>query len=42
MFESAELDHTLNKKAFHDLLPALREALLDMQLGLLQSRQNSP
>ena len=39
MFESAELDHTLNKKAFHDLLPPLREALLDAQYDLIQTRK---
>ncbi len=37
MFESAELGHKLSKEFYRKELPALREALLDAQLDLLQS-----
>lgn len=37
MFESAELGHKISKEAYKKELPLLREALLDMQLDLLQS-----
>lgn len=37
MFESAELGHTISKKTYNKELPALREALLDAQLDLLQA-----
>ena len=37
MFESAELGHSISKDAYKKELPALREALLDTQLDLLQS-----
>ena len=36
MFESAELGHKLSKEFYKKELPALREALLDAQLDLLQ------
>ncbi|RNC66690.1 MAG: polyphosphate:AMP phosphotransferase [Desulfuromonadales bacterium] len=39
MFESAELDHAIDKKTFKAQVPALREALLDAQFDLLQSRR---
>jgi len=39
MFESAELGHKLTKKVYKKELPALREALLDAQLDLLQSKK---
>ena len=38
MFESAELGHTLDKKAFDKELPALRAALLDAQYELVEKR----
>ncbi|HET6418519.1 MAG TPA: polyphosphate:AMP phosphotransferase, partial [Geobacteraceae bacterium] len=37
MFESAELGHTIDKETYRMELPALREALLDAQLDVLQS-----
>ena len=39
MFESAELGHKLSKEHYKKELPELREALLDAQLDLLQSRR---
>jgi polyphosphate:AMP phosphotransferase len=39
MFESAELGHRLDKATYEAAVPALREALLDAQLELLQSRK---
>ncbi|CAH2030111.1 polyphosphate:AMP phosphotransferase [Trichlorobacter ammonificans] len=39
MFESAELGHKISKEMFRRELPLLREALLDAQLDLLQSRR---
>ncbi len=39
MFESAELGHKIGKTVWKKELPALREALLDAQLDLLQSRR---
>jgi polyphosphate kinase 2 (PPK2 family) len=37
MFESAELGHSIDKETYRNEVPALREALLDSQLALLQS-----
>jgi polyphosphate:AMP phosphotransferase len=37
MFESAELGHTIDKETYRKEVPPLREALLDLQLDLLQS-----
>ncbi len=37
MFESAELGHVVDKETYARELPALREALLDAQLDVLQS-----
>ncbi len=37
MFESAELGHVVDKETYRKEVPALREALLDAQLDLLQS-----
>src|SRR5574341_783412 len=37
MFESAELGHAVDKDTYRKELPALREALLDTQLDVLQS-----
>jgi len=39
MFESAELGHKISKTAWKREIPKLREALLDAQLDLLQSRK---
>ncbi len=39
MFESAELGHRISKIAYKRELPALREALLDAQLDLLQTQK---
>ena len=39
MFESAELGHKISKAAWKKEIPELREALLDAQLDLLQSRK---
>lgn len=39
MFESAELGHKIDNPTFKRELPALREALLDAQFDLLQSRK---
>lgn len=39
MFESAELGHKISKAVYRRELPQLREALLDAQLDLLQSRK---
>ena len=39
MFESAELGHKIDKETWKKEVPALREALLDSQLDLLQSRK---
>lgn len=41
MFESAELGHTIDKAHFKRELPVLREALLDTQYDLLQSKKFS-
>lgn len=38
MFESAELDHAVDKKTWKARVPPLREALLDAQYDLLESR----
>ncbi|MFN3595031.1 MAG: polyphosphate:AMP phosphotransferase, partial [Thiobacillaceae bacterium] len=38
MFESAELGHKVDKKTYEAELPALREALLDAQYELIESR----
>jgi AMP-polyphosphate phosphotransferase len=37
MFESAELGHSIDKQTYRNEVPALREALLDIQLDLLQA-----
>ncbi|HSI96004.1 MAG: polyphosphate:AMP phosphotransferase [Methylophilaceae bacterium] len=37
MFESAELGHKIDKEIYRQEVPALREALLDTQLDLLES-----
>ena len=39
MFESAELGHVIDKKAYEAEVPALREALLDAQYELAQQAQ---
>src|SRR4051794_39904913 len=39
MFESAELGHTIDKERFATEEPALREALLDAQYDLLESKK---
>lgn len=39
MLESAELGHKIDKAAYREQVPALREALLEAQLDLLQSKQ---
>jgi polyphosphate kinase 2 (PPK2 family) len=39
MFESAELGHTIDKERFIAEVPALREALLDAQYDLLESKK---
>jgi len=39
MFESAELGHKIDKERYQKEVPELREALLDAQLDLLQSRK---
>ena len=39
MFESAELGHAIDKETWKKEVPVLREALLDSQLDLLQSRK---
>jgi polyphosphate:AMP phosphotransferase len=39
MFESAELGHKIDKETWKKEVPVLREALLDAQLDLLQSRK---
>ena len=39
MFESAEIGHKISKAAYLREVPALREALLDAQLDLLQSKK---
>ncbi len=39
MFESAELGHTIDKERFAKEEPALREALLDAQYDLLESKK---
>lgn len=39
MFESAELGHRIDKATYEKELPALREALLEMQYELLQSKK---
>ncbi|APR84314.1 UDP-galactose-lipid carrier transferase [Minicystis rosea] len=39
MFESAELGHAVDKETYESELPALREALLDAQYDLLQSKK---
>lgn len=39
MFESAELGHKISKETWKKEIPGLREALLDAQLDLLQSRK---
>lgn len=36
MFESAELGHNIDKEAYHEEVPGLREALLDVQFELAQ------
>ncbi len=36
MFESAELGHTVERDAYHEEVPRLREALLDAQYDLLE------
>jgi polyphosphate kinase 2 (PPK2 family) len=38
MFESAALPHVLEKRAYKAEEPALRQALLDVQFGLLEGR----
>ncbi|BEH11273.1 MULTISPECIES: polyphosphate:AMP phosphotransferase [Geobacter] len=38
MFESAELDHAMDKKTWKARVPPLREALLDAQYDLLEAR----
>ena len=38
MFESAELGHKIDKKTYQAEVPALREALLDMQYDLIQDK----
>ncbi|BBA69265.1 polyphosphate:AMP phosphotransferase [Geobacter sulfurreducens] len=38
MFESAELDHAVDKKTWKARVPPLREALLDAQYDLLEAR----
>ena len=37
MFESAELGHKIKKSVYEQEVPALREALLDAQMGLVKS-----
>lgn len=39
MFESAELGHKIDKATYETELPALREALLDAQLDLLEQKK---
>ncbi len=39
MFESAELGHKIDKETYKQQVPALREALLDAQFDLAQSRK---
>ena len=41
MFESAEIKHAIDEDSFKEQLPALREALLEVQFeqGLAQGRQ---
>ena len=39
MFESAELGHKIDKTTYRQQVPELREALLDAQLDLLQSKK---
>jgi AMP-polyphosphate phosphotransferase len=39
MFESAELGHQIDKDTYRQQVPGLREALLDAQFDLLQSRE---
>ena len=39
MFESAELGHRIDKETYHREVPVLREALLDAQIDLLQTRK---
>lgn len=39
MFESAELGHHIDKDTYRQQVPGLREALLDAQFDLLQSRE---
>lgn len=39
MFESAELGHKIDKQSYKAQIPALREALLDAQFDLAQSRK---
>ena len=39
MFESAELGHTIDKERYAREEPALREALLDAQYELLESKK---
>jgi len=41
MFEAAELGHTVDKETYRKRVPALREALLDAQYDLGQSRRSS-
>jgi len=41
MFEAAELGHAVDKQTYHKRVPALREALLDAQYDLGQSRRFS-
>jgi polyphosphate:AMP phosphotransferase len=36
MFESAEIGHEVDKEAYADLVPSLRQSLLDAQLALLE------
>ncbi|MBI5656228.1 MAG: polyphosphate:AMP phosphotransferase, partial [Geobacter sp.] len=39
MFESAELGHKIDKATYKREIPPLREALLDVQIDLLQSQR---
>ena len=41
MFESAEIGHTMDRKAYKNAEPALREALLQAQFKLLEAKQHA-
>ena len=39
MFESAELDHKIDKETFDQMMPRLREDLLNAQFDLVEAKE---